>query len=114
MADRGSPQESSARPRPGLSGRAAKLVPPRDPTGTLDRPGLVARLAAGTERRLTIVTAGAGFGTSTLVANVARSCDAASYTIDATDAHLGAFAAGVVAAIRSHAPFPSVPARGTR
>jgi ATP/maltotriose-dependent transcriptional regulator MalT/DNA-binding SARP family transcriptional activator len=79
-------------------------VPPRDPSGTLDRPELEARLGDAASRRLTIVTAGAGFGKSTLVARVARARGAAWYTIDATDVHLGAFAAGVVTALRRAVP----------
>jgi DNA-binding SARP family transcriptional activator len=84
--------------------RAAKLVPPRDPNGTLDRPELEARLAAGTDRRLTIVVAGAGFGKSTLASRVARTRNAAWYTVDGVDRDLGAFAAGVVATLRRLAP----------
>jgi ATP/maltotriose-dependent transcriptional regulator MalT len=98
--ERASSPGTGVRPRPGVAGRAAKLVPPRDPSGTLDRPGLEARLADGTGRRLTVLTAGAGFGKSTLAARVARARGAAWYTVDATDAHLGAFAAGVIAALR--------------
>ena len=96
--------EPGVRPRPGVAGRAAKLVPPRDPSGTLDRPDLEARLAEGTGRRLTILTAGAGFGKSTLASRIARAEGAAWYTIDASDAHLGPFAAGVIAALRRVLP----------
>ena len=52
-------------------GRLAKLLPPADPAGTLARPALEARLLEGTERRLTIVVGGAGFGKSTLAAHIA-------------------------------------------
>jgi ATP/maltotriose-dependent transcriptional regulator MalT/DNA-binding SARP family transcriptional activator len=85
-------------------GRAVKLAPPRDPNGTLDRPDLEARLAAGTDRRLTTIVAGAGFGKSTLASRVARRRNAAWYTVDAADRHLGTFAAGVVAALRRLVP----------
>ena len=84
--------------------RAAKLVPPRDPNGTLDRPDLEARLAAGTDRRLTIIVAGAGFGKSTLASRAARQRTAAWYTVDGVDRHVGSFAAGVVAALRRLVP----------
>src|SRR5215203_1395259 len=97
--DRSTP---TAGPRPQARGisRAAKLVPPRVPNGTLDRPELEARLAAGTDRRLTIIVAGAGFGKSTLASRVARTRSTAWYTVDAMDRHLGTFAAGVVATLR--------------
>src|SRR5690242_15919362 len=96
----------AAPPRPVAAGlsRAAKLVPPRDPSGTLDRPELEARLAAGTDRRLTIIVAGAGFGKSTLASRVARRRQAAWYTVDAVDRHLGTFAGGVVATLRRLVP----------
>ncbi|HEX5827479.1 MAG TPA: BTAD domain-containing putative transcriptional regulator [Candidatus Limnocylindrales bacterium] len=102
--DRSQVPGAAARPAgPGVS-RAAKLLPPRDPSGTLDRTELEARLAAGTDRRLTIIVAGAGFGKSTLASRVARTRNAAWYTVDAVDRHLGTFAAGVVAAIRRMVP----------
>ena len=91
---------AATRPQAMAISRAAKLVPPRDPNGTLDRPELEARLAAGTDRRLTIIVAGAGFGKSTLAARVARSRSTAWYTVDAMDRHLGTFATGVVATLR--------------
>src|SRR5690349_2056244 len=105
IADEGV-QVSAAAPRPVTMGvsRAAKLVPPRDPNGTLDRPELEARLAAGTDRRLTVIVAGAGFGKSTLASRVARTRTAAWYTVDAADRHTGTFAAGVVAALRRLVP----------
>src|SRR4029453_14436641 len=49
----------------------AKLMPPAAPIRTLPRPALEARLLDGTERRLTIVAGGAGFGKSTLAARIA-------------------------------------------
>jgi ATP/maltotriose-dependent transcriptional regulator MalT/DNA-binding SARP family transcriptional activator len=88
-------------------GRAAKLVPPRDPNGTLDRPALEAALREGAERRLTVIVAGAGFGKSTLAARTARSRASAWYTVDAADVDLGSFAAGVVAAL--HRQLPALP-----
>ena len=104
LDERGSQGDSAARPRPGGVGRAAKLVPPRDPNGTLDRPGLEAALAAGTDRRLTVIVAGAGFGKSTLASRAARSRPSAWYTVDASDAALGTFASGVVASLRRQLP----------
>ena len=58
------------------------------------------RLLDGTERRLTIVVGGAGFGKSTLAARVAAARPTAWYTLDASDRHIGALAAGVTAALR--------------
>src|SRR5689334_15159343 len=65
-------------------GQSAKLLPPTDPIGTLARPELEARLLEGTERRLTIVVGGAGFGKSTLAARVAAARPTAWYTLDAS------------------------------
>ncbi|HSL32204.1 MAG TPA: BTAD domain-containing putative transcriptional regulator [Candidatus Limnocylindrales bacterium] len=85
-------------------GRSAKLLPPADPAGTLARPELERRLAEGAERRLTIVVGGAGFGKSTLAARIAAARPSAWYTLDSSDRHLGALAAGVVAALRVRLP----------
>src|SRR4029450_10903402 len=81
-------------------GRSAKLMPPADPIGTLARPALEARLLDGTERRLTIVAGGAGFGKSTLAARIATARPTAWYTLDPSDRHIPALAAGVTAALR--------------
>ncbi len=107
MDERGLQGESAPRPRAWGVGRAAKLVPPRDPNGTLDRPALEATLREGAERRLTVIVAGAGFGKSTLAARTARSRASAWYTVDGADTDLGAFAAGVVAAL--HRQLPALP-----
>jgi DNA-binding SARP family transcriptional activator/Tfp pilus assembly protein PilF len=85
-------------------GQSAKLLPPTDPIGTLARPELEARLLEGTERRLTIVVGGAGFGKSTLAARVAAARPTAWYTLDASDRHIGALASGVTAALRVRLP----------
>jgi ATP/maltotriose-dependent transcriptional regulator MalT len=85
-------------------GRSAKLLPPTDPIGTLARPQLEARLLDGTERRLTIVVGGAGFGKSTLAARVAAARPTAWYTLDASDRHIGALASGITAALRVRLP----------
>jgi ATP/maltotriose-dependent transcriptional regulator MalT/DNA-binding SARP family transcriptional activator len=91
-------------PRLGVAGRTAKLLPPADAPGTLARVDLERRLAEGTQRRLAVVIAGAGFGKSTLAAHVAAGTRAAWYTLDAADRHLGALAAGIVAALRIRLP----------
>jgi DNA-binding SARP family transcriptional activator/Tfp pilus assembly protein PilF len=95
-------------PRFGVAGRTAKLLPPADAPGTLERPELERRLEDGTRRRLAVVIAGAGFGKSTLAAHVAARTRFAWYTLDATDRHLGALVGGVVAALRL--PLPDLPA----
>ncbi len=94
-------------PRLGAAGRAAKLLPPSDPPGTLQRPELERRLAHGVERRLTVLVAGAGFGKSTLAAHVASHRRSAWYTLDGTDRQLGTLVDGVVAALRH--PLPGLP-----
>jgi DNA-binding SARP family transcriptional activator/Tfp pilus assembly protein PilF len=110
IADDGLPADDGDRARglTGGRGRAAKLLPPTDPVGTLPRPTLEQRLAEGTERRLTIVIGGAGFGKSTLAARIAAIRPTAWYTLDASDRHVGALAAGVVAALR--VPLSGLPA----
>jgi DNA-binding SARP family transcriptional activator len=90
------------------AGRSAKLLPPADPIGTLRRPALEQRLRAGTDRRLTVVVGGAGFGKSTLAARVAAGRASAWYTLDASDRHLGALTGGIVAALR--VALPDLPA----
>ncbi len=89
-------------------GRSAKLLPPGDPVGILRRPVLEQRITGGTDRRLTVVVGGAGFGKSTLAARVAANRRSAWYTLDAGDRHLGALTAGIVAAIR--VVLPELPA----
>ena len=66
------------------------------------------RLLDGTERRLTIVVGGAGFGKSTLAARVAAVRPTAWYTLDASDRHIGALAAGIAASLRLQ--LPAIPA----
>ncbi|HEY3335386.1 MAG TPA: BTAD domain-containing putative transcriptional regulator [Candidatus Limnocylindrales bacterium] len=102
--DRSEATEAAVRPATASVSRAAKLVAPRDPTGTLDRPELETRLAAGTARRLTVIVAGAGFGKSSLASRIARTRGAAWYTVDGADRQVGSFAAGVVAAVRRRVP----------
>ena len=100
------PSEDGERTRAltGGHGRSAKLLPPTDPVGTLPRPAIERVVVAGTQRRLTIVAGGAGFGKSTLAARVAASRPTAWYTLDPSDRHIGSLAAGVVAALRVRLP----------
>jgi DNA-binding SARP family transcriptional activator len=85
-------------------GRSAKIHPPPEPVGTLDRPLLESRVADGTDRRLALIIGGAGFGKSTLAARVIAGRRSAWYALDASDRHLGSLAAGVVAALRVAVP----------
>ena len=100
------PNPSASVPRFGAAGRAAKLLPPSDPPGTLDRVELEDRLADAIHRRLTVVVAGAGFGKSTLAAHVAARLPSAWYTLDASDRQLGTLAAGIAAALRTRLDLP--------
>ena len=110
----GAPADDDGRLRPDRSGgpssvgRSAKLLPPSDPVGTLRRPVLEQRLTGATDRRLTVVVGGAGFGKSTLAARVAANRRSAWYTLDAGDRHLGALTSGIVAALR--VALPDLPA----
>jgi ATP/maltotriose-dependent transcriptional regulator MalT/DNA-binding SARP family transcriptional activator len=99
-----SPDPGQSGVSPVAVGRSAKLLPPGDPVGTLRRPVLEQRITGGTDRRLTVVVGGAGFGKSTLAARVAANRRSAWYTLDAGDRHLGALTAGIVAAVRVVAP----------
>ncbi len=47
---------------------ATKLYAPRPRSGLVPRPGLIERLRRGTESKLTLISAPAGFGKSTLLA----------------------------------------------
>ena len=105
--DPGDPRASRGDVARAGGGRSAKLLPPADPVGTLARPVLEQNLLAGTQRRLTIVLGGAGFGKSTLAARVAAARPTAWYTLDPSDRHMGSLAAGVSASLRL--PLPSIP-----
>ena len=56
-----------------------KLPPPRLPRQTLVRPRLAALLAAGRDRRLTLVQAGTGYGKSTALAAMAQEAGAVAW-----------------------------------
>jgi LuxR family maltose regulon positive regulatory protein len=71
---RTSPPAASVAERDALLG--TKLHVPRPHRGFVPRPRLLARLAAGTACELTLVSAPAGFGKTTLLAHWARRHDA--------------------------------------
>src|ERR1700712_5070089 len=50
-----------------MGGVAPKLVPPRLPPGTLSRPRLIDLLGAGRDRALTLLSAPAGYGKTTVL-----------------------------------------------
>jgi ATP/maltotriose-dependent transcriptional regulator MalT/DNA-binding SARP family transcriptional activator len=80
--------------------RSAKLYPPAVPEPVLARPALEERLDMALARRLGIVTAGAGFGKSTLLSGWAADRDVAWYTLEREDGELGSLAAGIAEALR--------------
>ena len=80
-------RRSSDRPLVGVI--AAKLAPHRLPRGSVSRPGLLDQLRAGHDRVLTLVSAPAGFGKTTLLTEWATSDSGRSFawvTLDASDA----------------------------
>jgi ATP/maltotriose-dependent transcriptional regulator MalT/DNA-binding SARP family transcriptional activator len=72
--------------------------------GRLPRAALVARLNDALARRLTILTADAGFGKSTLLATWAEDVDCAWHTVSARDAALPSLARSVDVALRTRLP----------
>ncbi|MDQ3514790.1 MAG: helix-turn-helix transcriptional regulator, partial [Chloroflexota bacterium] len=88
---------------------ATKLYMPRWRPGLVSRPGLVERLGLGAERKLTLVSAPAGFGKTTLLAEwlvtlPARDRAAAWVSLDATDNDPALFWSYVITALRGIAP----------
>ncbi|HEX6725548.1 MAG TPA: tetratricopeptide repeat protein [Gaiella sp.] len=81
-----------------------KLRPPGAPAPLLPRPRLRAILDDVFRRRLTIIVAGAGFGTSTLLAAWATDQNCAWYTVSPDDVSLATFARGVADALRLRVP----------
>jgi ATP/maltotriose-dependent transcriptional regulator MalT/DNA-binding SARP family transcriptional activator len=84
------------------SGRipASKLTAPAAPAALVRRPALERRLDEAFGRRLTTLSAGAGFGKTTLLAEWAEDVDCAWYTVGARDSSLPVFARGIVAALQ--------------
>ena len=83
---------------------AAKILLPAVPPTTLARPRLESRLHGALERRLTIVSAGAGFGKSTLVASWAARVSSAWYALSAEDQEPLLLAEGLFRALRLRMP----------
>lgn len=86
----------------------AKISIPAPGPHTISRPRLVDELRDGLRRPLTIVTAPAGFGKTTMVADALRSeagrLDVAWLSLDAEDRHLIRFLYHLVAAVQSAVP----------
>ena len=86
-----------------------KLYAPRRPKGLVSRPHLTDRVRRGTQSKLTLVSAPAGFGKSTLLAEwLGSGSDGDSVTawlsLDAGDSQPVAFWTNVVAALRTVEP----------
>ena len=86
-----------------------KFYAPRRRSGIVPRPHLTERLQRGTQSRLTLISAPAGFGKSTLVAEwLATATDVGSTTawlsLDPADNHPVAFWTNVIAALQKVAP----------
>lgn len=84
----------------------SKLRPPRLASGLVVRAALVERLEAGSLRPLTLLSAPAGYGKTTLVAQWldTREGSAAWLALDRDDGELTTFAGYLVAAIRAVVP----------
>ena len=80
-----------------------KLVQSRS-SGWLARPALERRLDEAFAKRLTTVTADAGFGKTTLLSEWATDVECSWYTVTAHATDLSSFAGGVAAAIQSRVP----------
>ena len=82
---------------------ATKLYVPRPRQALVARPTLFARLEEGLRQKLTLVSAPAGFGKTTLIAAWARQAEypVAWLSLDAADDDLARFLAYVVAALQT-------------
>jgi LuxR family maltose regulon positive regulatory protein len=97
-------QEGIVQSRPEVA--PTKLRPPRLPSDRIARPELISRLLASLERELTLVSAPAGFGKTTLLCGWLATLDrpAAWLSLDALDSDLTSFVRGLVAALQTIAP----------
>ena len=87
---------------------ATKFYVPRPRSGLVARPGLTDRLRGGAESRLTLISAPAGFGKSTILAEwLARPTDGsvtAWLSLDAGDDHPTTFWSHLIAALQVSRP----------
>ena len=82
---------------------ATKLYIPPPRTTLVHRPRLIARLNAGLDRKLTLISAPAGFGKTTLLSDWLNACErpAAWLSLDAGDSDPTRFLSYVIAALRT-------------
>ncbi len=105
-------QSQASKPAPQLSAPQpafflrTKLMPPRPAPALLSRPRLVERLAANISRTVTLVTASAGAGKTTLVADFVRAHAPRFvwYQLDHTDADPSVFLSYITHGIRQIVP----------
>lgn len=84
---------------------AAKTRIPQAPPALVTRPRLLSALRAGLQRKLVVVIAPAGFGKTTLVAEMAREVDAAAWlALDSSDQDLAVFTHYLIAAVAQVRP----------
>src|SRR6266568_746259 len=85
---------------------ATKLYIPPPPTRVVLRPRLIERLNEGLLRKLTLISAPAGFGKTTLVSEWVAGCDqqVAWLSLDEADSDPARFLTYLVAALRTVAP----------
>lgn len=85
-----------------------KVQPPRVSASTLQRQRLIDRIHEHLDRRMTLVSAPAGYGKTTLLATFAREAEfpVCWLTLDQTDRDVSVFTQHVVAALQRH--FPAV------
>ena len=83
---------------------AGKILLPAVPPTTLARPRLDARLDGALERRVTLLSAGAGYGKSTLVASWAARAHSAWYALSPEDQEALLLADGLLRALRLRVP----------
>ncbi|MGA8116253.1 MAG: LuxR C-terminal-related transcriptional regulator [Actinocatenispora sp.] len=98
------------RPRSATPLQAVKLTPPRSPATMVPRPRLAEALNAGTDRPVTLVSAGAGTGKSLAVAGWCAAADGrvpyAWLTLDPADNDPAVFWDDVRAALEGTGPLP--------
>lgn len=83
-----------------------KLHRPRLRADLVDRPRLMSQLACGVEHRVTLISAPAGYGKTTLLCQWLATCPhpSAWLSLDENDSDLAVFASYFVAAVRSAYP----------
>jgi ATP/maltotriose-dependent transcriptional regulator MalT/DNA-binding SARP family transcriptional activator len=90
--------------RDGWSAFVGKVVPPPAAPHTIDRPRVAASLADAPWRQVTALTAGAGFGKTTVLAAWAADHHCAWYTVTAADRDPVTLARGLLASLALRVP----------